>query len=896
MDLLRTKLSPPRLQDDIIQRLDLIKALDHKRTKKLTLVCAPAGYGKSSLVSEWLKYSSASSAWVSLDEEDDHPRHFLRYLSAAIQKVIPGTNLNSSAIAEALDLPAVPTLARIIVNDFERVSRPFLLVLDDFHLIKNQTIYDLINLLLKHQPANMHLVLISREVPPLALPALRVNNEVNEIRINDLSFSIGEVRTFLEKGLKKSINLQMAEYWHAKTEGWVAGLRLALYAIQNRPENAFRAEDDLWDPDYIQQYLVNEVLAQQPSAERSFMEAISILDRFESSLCAHVWSTFDSERRQIQSGHNMFNSMISGDLFLIQLDESHEWFRFHHLFKDLLLKELAKHRSAEMIARLHARASEWLADNGYISEALNHKLKANDIDGAVQLLEKERYSLLDQHQHHILAKWLSLFTPETINQRRELMMTQAWVYYFDGRYQFISPLLDKIESMTGGLKINTVFEGEISLLRGAMSYWAGESNVSLDFIERSLTLIPESVHFARGLAEFYLSLAGLMAGEKARVFKLLYGQMQNTEIHPLRRFRLQMGVIFSHLLAGELLELLSLGQQYLQLIADWRLPNLKAQALYAMGRACYQRNELSSAINYFLQADEISYNLTQNLHTDLLAGLAICYQASGDHKNALHHLDRLFEYVSSHDNPAPLKIVDSCRAHIELIATGETQWKGMRDSSSNAIAMQPVWSNSVGIESPPITEFRALNALNHHKELIMAEQKIGHFLELCESHHNVEKQIEVKALNAVVLLKLGHTEEAFRSLEKAVQLAEPGGYVRPFLESGSTMMNMLKQLRNNEFCADACKRLLDNFAAQNSRIETPDSHTGHPCDWRQILSTREYEILLFLEQRMNNQQIADTLYISKETVRFHLKNIYRKLKVSKRNQAVMAAKKIGIVS
>ena len=895
MELLKTKLNPPRLQGDIVQRLDLIKLLDRERTKKLTLVCAPAGYGKSSVISEWLKSTSSPSAWLSLDEEDNLPRCFFKYLSAAIQNILPGENLQSTAIAEALELPTLQTFVATIVNDLEKISRPFCLVLDDFHFVKNRTIHELVNLLIKHQPRHMHLVLISREEPPLALSALRSRNEINELRIGDLRFSTEEVQSFLEKGLKQPIDLRMAQHWQVRTEGWVAGLQLALYASQKNAKDIFTSEDHEWNSFYVQQYLLSEVTAHQSPVERTFLQDISILERFEPSLCYAVWSTFGKDDLPTQDGHNLIHSLISKNPFIISLDETRQWFRFHHLMQEFLLKELSRHRTPEMIASLHARAAEWLAEHGDISQALKHTLQAQDLKGAVQLVLEERNSLLNQHRHYILAKWLSLFTSEFIEQQRELMMTQAWVYYYDGRYQLISPHLDKIESMGGALEDHDALEGEIALLRGVISYWIGEGKASWNFINRSLALLPEDLHFARGLGEFYLCLSELMIGEKTHTLAWIYDQMQNQSLHPFRRFRLHIGAIYVHLLAGELLDVLSLGEQYVRLIADWNLPNLKTQVFYLMGRACYQRNELSLAISYFSRADAISYNVSQNLHTDLLAGLALCYQASGDQKNALHHLDRLFEYVSSQTEPAPLKIVDSCRAHIELIATGATQWKGMRDSSSNTLALKPVWSNYLWIESPQITSCRALNALNRHEELILAEQKIGHLLELCTSHHNVEKQIELEALHAVVLLKLGHTSEAFVSLEKAVRLAEPGGYVRPFLESGPSMSSMLKQLKSNEFCADACKRLLAAFDDQDNQVEPSEKQTGQLLDWREVLSSREYEVLLCLEQSMHNQEIADSLYISKETVRFHLKNIYRKLQVSRRNQAVMSAKKIGLL-
>lgn len=895
MDILKTKLHPPRAQGAVVQRLDLIESLNLGRTKKVTLVCAPAGYGKSLLVSEWLKDSQDLSAWFSLDEEDNDLRCFLKYLSAALQNILPEDHLKTEAMSEALELPAVPTLVANIIDDLERTPKPICLVLDDFQLIHSRTIHKLVDLLLKHLPEHLHLVLISRVVPPLALPGLRAQNKINEIQLEDLSFSPQEVKSFLENGLKQSVDLQMAEHWYEQTEGWVAGLQLALYAIQNKSKSTFKPVDHPWNSDYVEQYLFSEVLAQQSPIERSLLEDISILDRFEPSLCDHVRSAFQSECSSVQAGRDMVNSLVARNLFVIPLDESQQWFRFHHLFKDLLLKELRKHRSPEMIALLHARASEWLEDNNYINEALDHKLKANDIDGAVQLVEKERNALLNQHQHHILSKWLALFTLETIDQRQELLMLQAWVYYFDGRYQLISPLLEKIESMTGELDENAVLYGEISLLRGAIYYWCGEGKVSLDFIERSLTLIPQTLHFARGLAELYLSLAGLMAGEKTRVFKALYEQLQYKDPHPLRRLRLQMGLIFGHLLAGELLDLLSLGRQYLQLLSDWNIPNLRAQAFYAMGRAHYQRNELDSAISYFLQADEIGYNLTQNVHTDVLAALAISYQAAGDHDNALHQLDRLLDYVSSHSDPNPLKIVDSCRAHIELIAHGVTQWRGLKDKSSKAEAGLPVWSNAVlWIESPTITECRAFNASNRHEELILAEQKLRQLLDWCISHHNVEQQIELGALYAVVLQKLEQTDEANLTLENAVKLAETGGYIRPFLEMGPPMVEMLKQLSSNETCTDECNRLLATFDDQHILSEHSHGQAEQPIDWRQILSSREYEVLLCIVQRMHNQQIADALYVSKETVRYHLKNIYRKLEVSKRNDAVLKAKRLGL--
>jgi LuxR family maltose regulon positive regulatory protein len=382
--LIRTKLQRPTIGLDILPRTRLIERLDDGKYRKLTLISAPAGYGKSILASAWQEACSCPGAWLSLDENDNDLGVFVNYFISAIQTMFPESFTETKALINGQKRPALDIVSTYFVNETASVSQPFMLVLDDYHVIFNQDIHRLIGNLIQYLPAPMHLVLITRQDPPLDITNLRAKNQVTEIRLAELRFNEEEALKYLDSKLGDSITPDLAHELFQRTEGWAVGLRLALMAWRHQVDQDRFLENFQGTNRYIMSYLVSEVLSQQSRSVQTFLLQTSILDRFSAPLCDALLVKEDSD--PITSSQEIIDRLLQDNLFLIPLDNQGEWFRYHHLFQDLLRYRLSSTFSERALSQLHVQASSWLGEQGFIEEALDHAFRADDMDRAAQIV------------------------------------------------------------------------------------------------------------------------------------------------------------------------------------------------------------------------------------------------------------------------------------------------------------------------------------------------------------------------------------------------------------------------------------------------------------------------------------------------------------------------------
>ncbi len=428
--LLRTKLKRPPIVGDHVHRSLLLERLDQRRQRPLTLVTAPAGYGKSTLVSSWLETCDLPAAWLSLDETDNDFHLFLSYLLAAVQTVSPTAGKEIQTILNAPQLPPLSILAGILINELDQIKQAFILTLDDYHVIKNKDIHDLLIEILKHPPHAMHLMLMGRIDPPLPLASLRARGEMTEIRLQDLRFTLEETAEYLQKMLGETIEDSIVELLGKKTEGWVTGLRLAVLSLRHR-EDLDRILADLPnDNQYVMDYMVAEVLSQQPPTMQAYLLNTSILNRFCAPLCDAICVPATLPEACEIHGEEFIEWIVKGNLFVIPLDNERRWFRFHHLFQNLLQRLFTKKISRDDSDALHKQASRWFSENGLVDEALYHSLAAGDIPAAEHLLAQHRHDLMNREQWHQLERWLRLFPAERVEKQAELLLSRAWLDYF----------------------------------------------------------------------------------------------------------------------------------------------------------------------------------------------------------------------------------------------------------------------------------------------------------------------------------------------------------------------------------------------------------------------------------------------------------------------------------
>ena len=547
-----SKLHRPPMPADHVTRTRLLAALDGGRHRPLTLISAPAGYGKSTLASCWLETWGGSTAWLSLDAHDDDLYSFLGYLLAAIETMFPNAVPKTSALAVGSNQPGLPILAASLLNELGRIEQDFILALDDLHLLRDASVYQLMGEVIQHLPIRMHLVLIGRRDPFLPIADLRARDQVTEIRATDLRFQSNETAAYLRQVYDTETDEAVAAAWTEKTEGWITGLRLAAIAMRRQGDVRVLSDQNN-SSHYVREYLFEEVFSNQPPQMRHWLARTSILDRFCPGLCEAVIGKDAMSTPDALDGWQFITRLKDDNLFLINLDSENHWFRYHHMFQKLLHNQLKRRQSPEEVTVLHHRASRWFEHQGLIDEAIRHALRGDDPVGAAQLVEHNRQAVLNADQWYLLDKWLARL-PEDIRQARpEILLAAAWVAYAKFRVPEIHSLLERIETFVDLDTVSPIVSGEMNLFRSYLACLQGQAATSLCFAQRALDQLPAECEAGRADAEIYLGLGYQMVGQKDTAIRTMKEKLRR---HPRRagRFltRLQAAIAFVHLLSGEL--------------------------------------------------------------------------------------------------------------------------------------------------------------------------------------------------------------------------------------------------------------------------------------------------------------------------------------------------------
>jgi LuxR family maltose regulon positive regulatory protein len=623
------------------------------------------------------------------------------------------------------------------------------------------------------------------------------------------------------------------------------------------------------------------------------------LDRFTADLCDALRETDPGQGDHKVDGDEFIGKLINENLFLIALDNEARWFRYHDLFRDLLKAQLKKSYTREEISSLHSRASEWFDTEGLVNEAIQHALTAGNENKAVQLIEQNRQVMLNSDRWYVFEKWLSLLPDTVIQQRSELMLAQTWVHYFNYRFDLIPPTIDAAESLLSNDPEERPQYGEIYLFRGAMYYMMGDGINSMENLENATKLIPKAHQMVRGFAEIYFGLASQMTGQEEKVIHVLSDLLSDPSLELPRKMRVLTALVWIHLISGDLSVASTLNKQLMDAATQNNIGPFISWGLYNQGLVHFQRNELDSAIHHFSQATESGYLMLRRADVDCMVGLLLAYQVKQEKDKADATLESLFKYVGPFNDPVLLEIAHSCRDRLSLIRGAADSIRGIqginRKTNPGALA---IW-----LEVPVITQCRVLLARESNTHFREAEMKLLEFMKLNRTHHNTYQLIEVMTLLAMACEKQGKTEEALTFIGRALKLARPGGFIFPFLEIGEPMADLLKRLIEQNVAPNQLEKILKAFEDINATAVTkasvPDASspsTPTPQPLIEPLSNRELEILELLAKRFQNKEIAEKLFISPNTVRTHLQNIYQKLNTSNRRQAVDRAFDLGILS
>jgi LuxR family maltose regulon positive regulatory protein len=930
--LLQTKLYIPPVRPDIVPRPRLVQRLNAGLHRSLTLISAPAGFGKTTLVSTWLHQlrgewtglSAASqppapparAAWLSLDEGDNDPARWLSHLVAALQTV--QSDLGATALA-ALQSPQPPPLEGILatlINDVaalhgrgdgvEDVSpvRSLVLVLDDYHLITAQRVHDGLTFLLDHLPPNLHLVIVTRADPPLPIPRLRGRGQLTELRQSDLRFTSAEAADFLNARVGLNLSPEDIAALETRTEGWIAGLQMAALALQVRTPiekqedvavyvRAFTGSDR-----YILDYLVEEVVQRQTEHIQTFLLQTSILDRLTASLCDAVRDALPMTGEP--SGQQILEHLERNNLFVVPLDSDRQWYRYHRLFADCLRLRL-RHDRPNQVAELHHRASAWYEQQGLTDEAIEHALSAEDVERAARLVGEAAEPTMLRSEFATLLGWVEALPEDLVRARPRLGVYQALALVMGGRPldRAQSRLQDVVAADADGS-----VAGEVTAFRALIAAYRGKRERSARLSEQALELLPEESLFFRSFIAGFLGLAYLYSGDVEPATRAFEEAVQvsektgNVVISVLARCHLAELAM----LQGRLQRAEGLYKQALQAARDkrGRLQPIAGVALIGLGRLEVERYELEAAERYLTEGIELANRWGEAGTISGYTGLARVRQARGDQQRALAAVDTALQVAERFDAMEVDDIgVALSRARL-WIAQGNLEaaarWAESRDLDKD------LRMDTLKQEIKSAFSLYRFGEYAAWAQLLLAQHRPSDALDVLEPLLRAAAEAgwviyraEILALKALALEAQRKLPQALAALEQALSLAEPGGFVHLFVQKGPSMHHLLRQAASRGIAAHYVTQLLAVFDASAYGQETGEPSISTPQPLVEPLTERELDVLRLLPTHLSSTEIAEALYISVHTARFHIKNIYSKLHVHSRADAVARAQDLGIL-
>lgn len=893
--LIQTKLHRPPLPADLVPRPRLTELLNLHSLPPLILISAPAGYGKSTLAKCLVAAWDYPSAWLSLDQHDNDLRGFLRYFLAAVQSIFPDALPETEALLMASPLPPISAIAKILINELDQIKQPFNLVLDDYQLIEKQAIHDLLNDLLLYPPRNLHLVLCTRMDPMLPLVTLRANSQLTEIRTQDLRFNQEETQLLFQKMIGETIDQFVLSQVDTRAEGWVTGLRLAALALRHRiGRDSFEGELSL-NNRYVTEYLVTEILAKQAASLSDCMLKTSIMERFCAGLCEAVCvqgegPAGDGSTRPELTGDRFMRWLQASNMFVIPLDDQNKWFRYHHLFQDFLQQELTRRLSLDEIAKLHSAAGRWYAHNGWIDEALYHLLAAGEEDAAIQIVAQQRYSMMNATRWPNLEGWLNLFSTETVERSPELWMLKTWLVYHRGGYSELPALLEHLETVLENQPSQSVendLAGEICTLRSLLAYHFGQAEEAISQAQQALEVLPPELWIVRVLARTYLGASYLLRGDENRGYHAYYGAFEEEQVQD-KRFRatLLMTACNFHWLTADLKSMAQAAKQCIALCQEIGYQEILGYGNYQLGRVRYHQDNLPMAKELFTGVFSRPYLNYGTAYTNSACGLGMTYQALGKEVEARQVAEGAIAFLLETGNTSQLPLALALQAELALMQGGislASQWAEKLDPVPPLTPMP--W-----FLAPHLTLVKVWIAQNTPTSLDKAAELLSQLEEYLVGNHNTRFLIETLVLQALLDHARADQPAALTALEKALRLAQPGGFIRLFADLGPQVAYLLNQLRVD--------RELDAYLNQIRSAFPGTQPAPASLDLEKLaepLTNRELEVLSLLAERRTNKEIALQLGITPGTVRQHSYNLYQKLDVGNRRQAVARAFELGVL-
>lgn len=892
-NILVTKFHPPSLLPKRVYRQRLMQQLNEglDAGRLLTLVSAPAGFGKSICVSEWVRQLDLPVAWLSLDAADDDPARFFAYFVAALQKVNQSIGQEIEGILESGQIPPVESMRTILLNDIARLEQRFVLVLDDFQILQERSIISLLGMLAGSLPPQLHLVLITREDPLLPLARLRANNQMTEIRAEDLRFTSSEVGTFFQTTMGLSLAAEDLNILESRIEGWVAGLQLAGLSIQGRSDPSRFIAKLSGTHRHILGYLTEEVLSRQNEELQNFLVQTSILDQMNGELCDAVTGRSDSS--------TLLEHLYAANLFLIPMDDERNWYRYHHLFADLLRSQQNR-ISKEQMNQLHHNASVWYAEAEMGAEAIEHALAGEDYPLAVTLLERYAMRFIMQGYVKTVEGWLKAIPSAWNSKNPRTFLAFASVHLMRGNYAEVAKNLSLAE--TAILKIE-VGEAERESMRA--EWYAIQANLlnvqgrageSLEAAALSLQLAQPEQFYIRGIASLGSGGAYRLTGEYPKLVEAYQKAIQYSRAAEN---------LLSEMLAANALALMAIQHGQLRFAhqvgsaaierferSDALPPPIAGSVYGVLGMVEYEWNQLEAARAHFAVAVRLNalggHNAGMIFVKVILARLA---QAEGDLTGAARLTQEAVDLLSF---GVPVWLIPEVAAQQVRIYLAQGN-----PISADSVIKQYSRSHQEPVLHPEepfviaalhllLFQARASRQAEELEEgMLLANQLIA------EAERTQRGGISVQALlvRAQIYVLIGKTEAGLEDLVKALQLAAPEEMIRTFVDEGPEIAGLLRSVQRHNVPAVYVKKLLAAFPTHELKGAPLPEQSGLV----EPLSGRELQVLGLMSEGLTNPEIATRLILSLSTVKTHLNNIYGKLNVRNRAEAVLRGKELGLL-
>lgn len=894
--ILTTKLNPPLIRSDILDRPQLLDRLEQHVLRPLTLISAPAGYGKSTLAAQWLQASSLRGVWISLDSGDSSLRAFLRYFVAAVRSIEANACAHVYDLINTSELPSIEILATYLANDLEEIDESFLLVLDDYHLVTNSDTQILLGRLLQHPPSSLHLVIVTRHDPSLPLVTMKSRGDVVEIRESELQFDAAETGQVLER--VGEIRLDDDEITHVmdEIEGWVTGLRLFCLAVEKgKDPMAYLVRMNRGTAN-VQDYLMDQVLSRQAPELKEWLLKTSILDRFCASLCESVCNVSPGKKAGMaaMNGTKLMETISKVNLFGIDLDLDGEWIRYHHLFQELLSVNLQSTVDSQDILALHLRAAQWFLEKGLIEEAIKHALAANDVELAADIIEQQRVNTLNADQWPVLAGWMGRIPEETIWQRPELLLGEAWLSYYRFAIPALTRIVERLDELLVADDVRPAWLGELAMFKSYLCYWQCQSQEMLSHVATAQALLPLTHDLMRADSDIYFGLAHHMVGQKDLAIEMLNHRIQEQpNVKGLYPTRWAITLSFIHLLSGDLKQSAIYAQQLGELAWTSSPVYITSWSMYLKGCSDLHAGEWEAAERHFRWMAENRYTAHTASVVSSLFGLALALHYLGRPEDSADAATLLLNYAIETSDPSNLAIANSAKARLGLLR-GQTSIPS--DTAALTDAAATIVTSFIFLEVPVITRCRLLIAGNSMEGLKEALADIMSLESAAYNIHNTYQLIDILALKAVALEKLGQGDEAIVALRQTLEMAAPGEWVRPLVEVGRPMAALLTRYAKQTHGQDTQVDYLLGFFDQDLRHEVENQPEKIAMEAMDVnLTNREADVLALLCERLYDKEIAVQLSISPTTVKTHLNHIYSKLGVSSRRDAAREAKRLELV-